>query len=99
MVGFVPQRWSKIASSSNLLGDRAPPGLHEPDNFSTFVSSPQVEVIPARDAIFDESFAAFRNLLLLFFCLYKLARVANRDGPGEAMRILDLVELTLDCLA
>jgi len=26
-------------------------------------------------------------------------RVANPDGPGEAMRMLDLVELTLDCLA
>ena len=26
-------------------------------------------------------------------------RVADPDGPGEAMRMLDLVKLTLDCLA
>jgi hypothetical protein len=42
------------------------------------------------NAIFDESFAAFRDLLLLLFCLYKLARVADRDGPGEAMRMLNV---------
>ena len=62
-------------------------------------SQAETTSIPARDAIFDESSAAFRDLLLLLFCLYKLARVADRHGPGEAIRMLDLVELTLDCLA
>jgi hypothetical protein len=32
---------------------------------------------------------------ILLFGLNKLARVAHRDRPGEAVRVLDLVELTL----
>jgi hypothetical protein len=49
--------------------------------------------------IFDQPFAALRESLLLLFGLKKLARVAHRDRPGEAVRMLDLVELALDRLA
>jgi hypothetical protein len=31
----------RCSPTPNLLSDRAPPELHEPDNFGTFVSSPQ----------------------------------------------------------
>jgi hypothetical protein len=46
MNGFL--RSSNIASSSNLLGERTPPGLHEPDNFSTFVSPPPFSCLSIR---------------------------------------------------
>ena len=59
----------------------------------------QVEIIPACNAIFDEPFAALSDLLFLLFCLDKLARVAHRDSPCKAVRMLNLVELTLDRLA
>jgi hypothetical protein len=32
----------------------------------------------------------------LLFCLDKLAWIAHRDGPCEAVCMFDLVELTLD---
>ena len=40
-----PAAFKRIASSPNLLSDRAPPELHEPDNFGTFVSSPLKELL------------------------------------------------------
>ena len=64
----------------------------------SFHQAAQVEIVPAYDAVPDESVAAFGDLLIFLFGLVEAARISDRDGPSEAVRELDLVELLLDRL-
>ena len=60
--------------------------------------SGQVEIVPANDAVPDEAVAALGNLLGFLFGMFDTERISDRDGPGEAVREFDLVELLLDRL-
>ena len=55
----------------------------------------EVEVVPADDAVFDQTVAGLRDLRLLLFGLGELAWVSDGDGAGEAVGQLDLVQLSL----
>jgi hypothetical protein len=58
----------------------------------------EVEVIPADDGVLDEPPAALSDFLILFLALNELLVVTVRDGPGEFIRALHLVQLLLDRL-
>ena len=57
--------------------------LHRVVDFGEFLR--QIEIIPADDAVFDEPFARFGHLLIVFLGLQKLAWVADGHGAREAM--------------
>ena len=59
----------------------------------------EIEIIPADNTVLDQPVAAFRNLLFLFFSLGEFARISDRDGAGEFVGQLDLVELFFDGLS
>ncbi len=57
----------------------------------------QVERVPADGAVLDVAVAAFGNLLFAFPGMRGTPWIFGCDGPGEAVRELDPVELHLDC--
>ena len=54
-------------------------------------------MVPADGAVLDGAVAAFGDLLFAFPGMLKTAWTSDCDGPGEAVRELDPVELHLDC--
>jgi hypothetical protein len=46
----------------------------------------QVEIVPADDAVLDQSVAGFGDLLRFFFGLGEFFWTANCDSPGEPIR-------------
>ena len=58
----------------------------------------EVEVVPADDALLDQTVAGFGNFLLLLFGLRELMGVADGHGAGEFVGQLHLVELLFDGL-
>lgn len=50
----------------------------------------KVEIIPADDAVLDESLAGFGHLLVFFLRLQKLARIAHRDGALDELLFVAL---------
>ena len=59
----------------------------------------QVEIIPADDAVLDQSVTTLGDLLTGLVCMFETARISDRDGPGETVREFDLVELLFNRLA
>ena len=52
--------------------------------------SGEVKVIPADDAVFNQSVAGFDNLLFFLLSLGELARIADSHGTSEAVGEFDL---------
>ena len=61
--------------------------------------SGEVEVVPADDAVFDQSIAGLGDFLLFLFGLGEPTRISDGDCAGEAVGQLYLVELFFNGLS
>ena len=59
----------------------------------------EIQVVPADNAVFDQTLTPFSHLLLLLLDLQDFSGIADRDCPSEVMSMFNLVKLALNRLS